>query len=422
MPIFDKFYLGESKSKYDQGGFDDSSNVDIYTELGSLRCQLALVSESTTPNEACISAIVPDGTVYFFSTTTGKIWSRTTSGTYALANTNANTAHRGARYFNGKLYYWTATKVGHFNMASTWTDTWQTLSNSNGRGSSILNLSLFIADGNDISSVDNTGAWSQSALDLETNYIITDLTNVGTDLLIGTINSTSNGACKVFLWDTYSPSWTLEDEIFESGINCFIPADNITFAQCGNAGQVYYWTGGHMEKFKQIRGITTTNTATSHALTTSLNGKPLLANGTKVYSISRYDKDYPFAVASEYTTTQGTITTIIAAGAQLLVANGSNVDKIGTDYATATINTPESQGDFQHINVQYDSLPASTSIGIGTKIDSAGSFTAQTTITDSVKKRIHFDGSLGTVNWLQSQITLTPSGATTPIIKSISLE
>jgi len=418
---FGDWYKGEGKSKYDQNGFDDTSNIDVHTEIGSARCQYALASESTTPNEACVSAIVPDGTVYFFSTTTGKIWSRTTAGVYALAKTNTNTAHRGARYFNGKLYYWTATKIGHYDLASTWTDTWQTLSNSNGRGSAILNLSLFIADGNDISAVDSSGTWSQSALDLETNWIATDLVAVGTDLLIGTVNSTNNGKCKVFLWDTYSPSWTTEDDVYESGINSFIETDNIIFAQCGASGNLYYWTGTRMERFGKIRGITTTNTATAHALKTNLNGKTLIANSTKVYSIHREDKDMGFAIACEYTCTTGTISSIISQGSQLLVSTGSNIDKIGANYATATIDTPESQGKYQGVVVQYDSLPAGTSIGIGTKVDSATSFTTQTTITDTIRKIVYFDGSLGNVNWLQAQITLTPATTSTPIIKAIKI-
>lgn len=422
MKTYGDWFKGEGKSKYDQNGFDDTSNIDIHTEIGSIRCQLALTSESTTPNEACISAIVPNGDVYFFSTTTGKTWKRAAAdATYSLVNTNTNTSHKGARYFNGKLYYWTSTKIGHYDLSSTWTDTWQTLSNSNGRGSAILNLSLFIADGNDVSSVDSAGTWSQSALDLETNYVITDMVASGTDLLIGTINTTSNGRCKVFLWDTYSPSWTTEDDVYEAGINSFIETDNIIFAQCGASGNLYYWTGARMERFGKIRGLTTTNTATSHALRTNLNGKALLANSTKVYSIHREDKDLGFAIACEYTCTTGTITSIIAAGTQLLVSTGTNIDKIGTNYATATIDTPESAGKYQGVVVQYDSLPVGTSIGIGTKIDSATSFTTQTPITDTIRKIVYFDGGLGDTNWAQAQITLTPATTNTPIIKSITL-
>jgi hypothetical protein len=425
MKSYGEFYKGENTSRAEQSGFTATSNLDIHSEIGYASPQLALVSESTTPNEACISAIVPTGDVYFFSTTTGKIWKRAVStGAYTLANTNANTAHRGARYFNGKLYYWTATKLGHYDLATTWTDSFATLANGNGRGSAILNLSLFIADGNDISSVDNTGTFAQSSLDLEVNYIITDIAAVGNDLLIGTLNSTSNGFCKAFLWDTYSSSWSYEDEVFEAGINCFIQTDNLTLAQCGNAGWIYYWTGSRLEKFKKIKGITTTNTATLHNYTTTLNGKALLANGTYIYSIHRENKDLPMAICREYTST-GTINSILAVGSQLLVSYTNEetigVDKIGTNYATAYLDTPEANEESQMVEVYYDSLPTGTSIGISTKIN-GGDWTVQTPITDTINKRVYFDGGLLDVVFMQARATLTPSTTSKPVIRNIVIK
>jgi len=421
MKPYGEFYKGENTSRAEQSGFTATSNLDIHSEIGYASPQLALTSESTTPNEACISAIVPTGDVYFFSKTTGKTWKRAVAdATYTLVNTNANTAHRGARYFNGKLYYWTATKLGHYDLATTWTDSFATLANGNGRGSAILNLSLFIADGNDISSVDNTGTFAQSSLDLETNFIITDICAVGNDLLIGTINSTSNGICKAFLWDTYSSSWSYEDEVFEAGINCFIQTDNLTLAQCGNSGWIYYWTGSRLEKFKKIKGITTTNTATYHALTTTLNGKALLANGTYIYSIHRESKDLPMAICREYTST-GTISSILAAGNQLLVSYGDGIDKIGTSYATATLDTPEANEESQMVEVYYDSLPSGTSIGISTKIN-GGDWTAQTPIIDTINRRVYFDGGLLDVVFMQARATLTPATTNKPVIRNIVIK
>jgi len=510
MKSYGEFYKGENTSRAEQSGFTATSNLDIHSEIGYASPQLALVSESTTPNEACISVIVPDGTTYFFSKTTGKIWKRTTDGTYSLVAANINTAHRGARYFNGKLYYWTASKLGYKQITGSitvsiadpcvvtlashglatadpvsflttgalptgitagttyyarpdtsltevdefwlydtaahatsggatgrvassgtqlgthtmWVHTFATLANGNARGSAILNLSLFIADGNDISSVDNTGTFAQSSLDLEVNYIITDIAAVGNDLLIGTVNSTSNGFCKAFLWDTYSSSWSYEDEVFEAGINCFIQTDNLTLAQCGNAGWIYYWTGSRLEKFKKIKGITTTNTATYHALTTTLNGKALLANGTYIYSIHRENKDLPMAICREYTST-GTINSILAVGSQLLVSytNGETigVDKIGTNYATAYLDTPEANEESQMVEVYYDSLPTGTSIGISTKIN-GGDWTVQTPITDTINKRVYFDGGLLDVVFMQARATLTPSTTSKPVIRNIVIK
>lgn len=509
MKTYGEFYKGENISRAEQSGFTSTSNLNIHSEIGFASPQFALTSESTTPNEACVSAIVPDGTTYFFSKSSGKIWKRTTAADWSLVATNINTSHRGARYFNGKLYYWNASKLGYYQITGSITmsiadpcvvtlashglstgdpvsfsttgalptgitagttyyarpdtsltevnefwlydtsahavtggatgriatsgtqsgthtmfvQSFATLANGNARGSAILNLSLFIADGNDISSVDNAGTFAQSSLDLETNYIITDICAVGNDLLIGTVNSTSNGICKVFLWDTYSPSWTYEDEVFESGINCFIQLDNLTMAQCGNAGWLYYWTGSRLEKFKKIKGITTTNIATAHAYTTNLNGKALFANASSIYSIHRESKDLPVAICKEYTST-GTINSILAAGSQLLVSytNGEviGVDKIGTNYATAYLDTPESNEKCSIVEVYYDSIGTGSSIGISTNINGAG-WVAQTPIIDSVRNMVYFDGGLGDVNFMQARVTLTPATTYKPVIRNIIL-
>lgn len=415
--IFGKFYAGEGKSKYDQTGLDDTANVDVHSSIGSAQCQLALVLESSTPNEPCVRAIDPSGNVYFFSTSSGKTWKRTTAGSYSLVNTNANGAHLGAHYFNGYVYYATSTKLGRYNLDATWADTWQTFSKTASyRPMEELNLSLFIGNDYLISSVDSAGTFADNALDLPANHDVSSLVAVGTDLLIGTSMGTNVCQCKVFLWDTYSSSWTIEDDIYEIGVNAFIKADNLTLAQCGTSGQLYYWTGSQMQKFKKVRGLTTTF---GDQFSTVLKGKPLFSNSNKVYSIHRESPDMPYAITNEYTSTGTTIKSIIAQGAQLLVAHDVGVDKIDTNYATATMDFPEVMGIVQKVVVDYDAIPSGTSIGISTKVD-GGDWTAQTSITDTISKKVFFDGGLGTVNFFQARVTLTPSTSNTPVIKQVN--
>ena len=111
--IHDKWYNGIGKSKNDLNGFDEMNFVDKDTILGDLTCKIGLVLESNTPNEPCIAVDVPSGDVYFLSRSSGKIWKRAIAdGTYSLANTNANGAHLGGRFYNGKLYYATAGQLG----------------------------------------------------------------------------------------------------------------------------------------------------------------------------------------------------------------------------------------------------------------------------------------------------------------------
>lgn len=410
--VYGQFFNGQSAlGKLEQSKFYSMTNCDVHSETGLVMPQLAMGSESTTPNEACFNAIDPSGNVYFFSKSTGKTWKRTTAGSYSLVNTNANGAHRGCRYFNGYLWYWTDTKIGHFDLVSTWTDSFNT-AGTNYRGAEEHANGLYIANGRYIARIDATNSLSVAEFVLPAQYKATELKSVGDDLLIGTYVSTDVSYCKVFLWDTVSPSWTFEDEVFEIGVNCFIQLDNIIAAQCGTSGRLYYWTGSQMSSFGKIRGITT---ALGEQMSVVFNGRPLLANGTKIYSIHKEDKDLPYAIVGEYTCT-GTIASLAVQGQNLLASVGTGVDKIGTSYATAVIETPEAQAKAGKLLVQYDSYPAG--IGIEVKVNN-GSYTSKTEVISTNDMRVYYNGVLPTNVCAQGRITLTPSGSDIPKIKSI---
>ena len=410
--ILDKWYNGIGRSKYDSDRWDNLVNVDVHSELGAVQCQTKLETASTTPNEPCIQATASNGDVFFASTTSGNIW-KLSSGTYSLVHTNSNGANKGIHFFNGNLYYATSGYLGKISgSAASSEDTWSSQNDSFGTFTNgddykpmfNLNLSLFIGDGKYLASVDYAGTFSANALDLNSDQRITTIAGVGTSLLI---SSTNNYASKVYAWDTYSSSWTSEDDVPETSINCFIPTDNIVFAQAGD--NIYYWTGSRMQKFKQIRDITP---VVNHYATTSYNGRALFSNGKKIFSLHRADKDMPFVIVQEYTSTID-IQSIGVSGS-LLVSTASEVQKTGSTNAIGEITTPEVKG--HKVIVHYDTLDGT--IGISTKVD-GGSWTTQTPIVDTVKKQVSFNGGLGQVNFLQAKITLTPN--TQIKVKSIEI-
>lgn len=397
--------------KLQQNKFPILTNCDIHEETGLIMNQYAMESESTTPNEACFSAIAPNGDIYAVSKTSGKIWKRTTAGVWSLEHTNANTAHRGVRYFNGYLFYWTATKLGHFNLASTWTDSFAT--GTNFRGSCEANNTLLIGNGRYVARVDSSNTFSATEFTLPAQFIITEMINIGDDVLIGTYISTDVAKCKVFLWDTVSTGWSYEDWVYEIGINCFLQLDNIIVAQCGTSGRFYYWSGSQMVYFGKIRGITT---ALGEQMAEVYNGRPLFANGTQIYSIHKEDSGLSFAFACEMTITSGSIASIIVQGQTLLVSTGAGFEKRGTSFATATIETPEAQRQITNVEVSYDTYPEG--ISIFTKVNN-GSYVEQTPVIDTNTRKVYFDGGLETNACCQAKIVLTPSGENRPKIKSI---
>lgn len=397
--------------KLEQNKFVELTNCDIHEESGLIMPQYALESESTTPNEACFMAYDPSGNTYAASKSTGKIWKRTTAASWSLLHTNANTTgHMGIRYFNGYLFFWTATKLGYFDLVSTYSDSFAT--GTAFREGIEANNALLIANGRYTARVDSSNVFSANEFVVPAQFLQTCLKNIGDDVLIGTYVSTDVAYCKAFLWDTVSPSWTYEDEVFEIGINCFLIADNIVISQCGTAGRFYYWTGAKMAYFGKIRGITT---ALGEQMSANYKGRPLFANSSKVYSIHREDSSFPYAFSCEFSSS-GTIASIITQGSNLLVSVSTGVEKVGTTRAVATIESPEIQGQVSSVEVSYDSYPAG--ISIYTKVNGS-SYTLQTAVIDTLKEKVYFNGGLVDGSRCQVKLILTPSGENLPKVKAI---
>jgi len=426
MTNYEKFYNGIGLSKYIQNSFDNLTNCDVHTELGSVKCQLALAKESgTTIEDYCYQAVTPNGDTYFFSTTDGSIYKRTQAGTYSSVRTNTNGAHKGACYFNEYIWYATSTKLGKFDLASTWSDSEETL--TAGEHPMIqFDLGLWIGNDNDVALVDSSNTFTASALDLPVEMDVLALKDYGDDLLVAGKPGGYITDCKIFRWDTYSDSWTISDPIKEQNINTFIDADNVIYVQAGDEGNIYMYTGQELQLVNQIRDFDSTEL--NHQLSTNYKGRALIANGDTIYSLHSKTSTLSSVLCGEYTVSESgaVITSIEAVGDDLLVAWGDGstygVDNVSTNRATAVITTPMFRR-VRTIEVGYQDLPTGTSIGISTKQDGASSYTSQDVETDSEDKRIvRLKNDLDIKRDCQAQITLNPSTTNTPIVDNIHIE
>lgn len=411
--IFGSFHTGQSLAKSQQDKFYTLKNVDAFTNLGNAQCQYALAVDSSTPNENCILATAPNGDVYHFSTTSGKTWKQT-GGVYSLVNTNANGAHTGCSKtaFGGYLFYTAGTKLGRFDLSATWTDSWQTFTQTpTWRPIMELENELLIGNGKYLASVDGALTYSDNVFDIPTQYTISALSSSGTYVIVGNTMGTSIYTCKSYLWDGFSTSWSDEDLIPENGVNFFIEVDNGTFAQCGTNGNIYQVNGVQFSLYTNIRETTSWNPYVS----TTYKNKSVFGVNEKVFVMHRPTVSFSYGIVNEYTLTNGTVKGLISSGTQLYVSTGSNINKISTSLATAVIETPESIGNFVSTRVMYDTLDGS--VGIETK-KNGESYVSQTSKTNSKKNLIYFDGKVNDVNYYQSRITLTP-GAGNVVIKFI---
>ena len=126
--IADSKYLGVENSVASLVGFD------LHSESGILKVNQKLSKESGSTIDEFVKKILPcsDGNSYLFSSTSGKIWKRTSGGSYSLVATNANGAMMDAIEDQDYIYYFSASKVGRWQIGSDWStrnDSWATFTN-----------------------------------------------------------------------------------------------------------------------------------------------------------------------------------------------------------------------------------------------------------------------------------------------------
>lgn len=426
MPEYGKFYNGIAISRKIQNGFDDMENCDVHSDIGSLQCQKTLTKKSGSIITAgCYRAVAPNGDTYFFSNTDGKIWKRAIAdGSYTLVRTDTNGAHKGATYYRNYIYYTTDGYLGRFDFGSTWNDNYQVLTSGVPHPLFQFDLILYIGNGYNVASLDDAGVFSSSVLDQNVEDIICAMINLGDDLLTLSNPGSYINDSSITRWNTYSDSWSYKDKIKQKGAYAFLDSDNYVHVVC-QSGDIYLYNGSQLELFSNIRDAATT---TGHQLTTNFQGKPLIANGGRIYSLHRKNRNLPFALVGEYTCSAGsgaTIHSIAACGSQLLVSwqNGTDygVDEIDANYyANAKVRTPRFKK-ASTVKVFYDDLNGGA-IGIYTRLDSETNWTAHTVEDDSEDERcVKTVDSMLLKSGGQALITITPTGTLTPVIDYIQI-
>jgi len=414
--------------------------VDVHSKPGALTGSLAMVRADSVVDALCKSRVtLPNGDTFFGSSTSGKIWKVTTAGVVSLVHTNTNGSILGMGFFNGYLYYASASKLGRQAEAlasseaswSSQSDNWATFTNANTSYHPMVeqNLSLFIGDGKYVAAVDETNTFSANVLDLQTHHVVTSIVPFENDILIGTIVGAYNNRSGIFRWDTYSPSWTTEDYVDEVGINCFINADDTMFISIGTIGNIYYYTGSKAKKWRRLKdGRNSVTTGVNAYGSGNLNGNPLLATIRGIYSLGRSDDTFPVAQVIEYVPSQGQGTELGAlatVGSQIFVSykNGSNygIDKLDTNKYSGFIETPLIVGRPQKLVVKYDSLPSGTSISLQTSIDGAAYSSVDMEKDDEDERVYQMKDQPVNKSTFQARITLNASTTTSPEIREVEL-
>ena len=454
---------GISDSKYQ--GIDNSMatlvGFDLHSEPGILKVNQRLVSDPAGGSDAIdgfIKTIVPcsDGNTYFFSSTSGKIWKRDpTSLVYALMHTaipGAGSANiTGATEFNGYLYWATESRVGRWQIGTTWAganDAYAIFTNTDDTYHPMLvkNNTLYIGDKYYIAQINSAHAFTANALDIPTYYRIKSLGQTISDLLIGTISASNVASTQIFRWNTWAVSWSTIDQVPEVGINSFLASDNEVYVQVGTKGNMYRYNGYQLQQFKRIPGDwTSTKKAVVHPDASANFGGQLLfglsnSSGNPalqgVYTLGAYSSNYPRVLSLDYIISAGVSTgieigSIAAIGDDVLVSwkNGSNygVDRIdwankysGAYMESRMINVSRDELKDYEVTIGYRTVPTGTSISIyASKNHEAYSLVS--TEVDAVKKSVRSTVNIAGAATLQIKIATTANGNNAPEIESVDI-
>lgn len=460
--------LADSKWSGVAGSVASCVGLDLHSIPGLTQVHQKLTKNSgATVTEFCkVRVAASNGYTFWFSSTSGKIWARTSAGVWSLALTTTAAAGGvsclGAAEYNGYIYWATESRLHRIAIANAddaWTGealNWATFAVTNAlyHPMAIQDLTLFIGDGNIVASVDSAGTFngtgSGNSLDIKTPLVVTTMAPYDIDLLIGTTVSTATTVNRTELirWDCVSSSWNTSDPIEEVGINAFIRDDNYLYVNAGRAGNIYFYNGSTLEPYKRIPGTyskTQYGVIHPHAVG-NFKGVPIFgfSNGSGnpapqgVYSLGSYSRDYPKVldlswVISEAVTSGIEIGAIIVADFDILVSwkNGSSygVDAIDytTKYASAYFETMMLSQDTRDISKTlaeveafYNSLPASTGIVFWYSVN-GGAYVEMTPKTDTTMARVYSALKVPSVGSLQIKVTFTTSANTAPTMEGLGV-
>ncbi len=468
MPlIFDGQFKGLADSKFSgiAGSFYRSVGIDGHSNPGTITVHQKLTKESgSTVTELCkVRVACSNGYSFWFSSTSGKIWARSSSGTWTLATTTTAAAGGvnclGAMEYNGYIYWATESRL-HRIAVSNADDSWSSITlnwatfavtNASYHPMAIQDLTLFIGDGNQVASVDDAASFNNNALDIISPLVIKTMVEFEIDLLIGTVvgTSTTVNRTQIIRWDCVSPSWNTSDPIEEVGINAFIRDDNYLYVNAGRAGNIYFYDGEKLQPFKKIPGAyssTAYGTINPQAVG-NFKGVPIFgfSNGSGdpalegVYSFGSYSKDYPKVldlswVISPDATTGVTIGAILVADFDILVAwqSGSTygVDKIDytTKYASAYFETRkigQEERDlvktFGEIAAYYNILPTDTGITFYYNKNEEG-YQVMDSVTDTDIARIYSQLTVESIGSIQFKVAFTVATNNAPVLEALGIE
>lgn len=454
------FSGGQAPSKYSggEGSYAYGKGLDIHTQPGILQAGQALSKDSgTTVTGLILWQIIDDDGTYYGGDDAGKIWKRTTGGTWSEEK-DLSSRICGLIKFDGYYYAATsntlyrATTIAGLASWQTWTgeyvdSEWHPMIVAD-------DGNLYIGAGKYLSKVAvTTGTYTADALDLPSGWRVRALSAHDVGFAIGAWKGTSKNEGRIFPWDGLSSSFFTPINLIGS-CNAMLNVNGVTIVQAGNKGEIFYISAGRAIPIVQIPG-TYTDTDKMNMNPDALEkfGNLIMmgvgeftagnhATDEGVWSFGSKDFNYPQVPNFEYVISTNdnvgvSIGSILKVGEDLFISwendgsYGVDVIDYSTKYNGATYETtlfydghPEKV--LHQVAIACDPLPASCSITVKYKTEEDSSWQSFSKNNNGVlsttgKTELLIDQQIPN-NLLELQLTLGTNSNDTPKIHSVQID
>lgn len=135
--------------------------------------------------------------------------------------------------------------------ASTFTDSYQTLTSEDFHPISVLSNLACIGNGANLATIDDSGNFDADRVQLATGFHIRCQAQVGEYLVMGAWRGQNfhSGEGRLYFWDGGYGNWNFFEPIPDGGPNFLVGGESELFLIAGNKGAIYRWTWGRRLEF-----------------------------------------------------------------------------------------------------------------------------------------------------------------------------
>lgn len=442
----------DSKRGY-MSPFKVGLNLDIRKFQDTLSCNQAMVKESgSVVVDLCLARVnCSDGSTYWFGDA-GKIYKRTSGGSWSLLATDADGRISGAAEWNGKIYYATPTKlkstpVSAINFSAPTTES-SALTTGYDHFMIAAAGELFICNKSSLMAVSSGGTVTTDRFDVTPDHYTNTIDERDGYIVVGTKNFGNQNEGYLYMFDpqnTTNTNFVKRFRIPAKGINGIVDSEGM-ICQVGNG--IYYADFANRVPLHKI----VSGTVRQYGMVTSDALVMMGFSGCTypgVYSYGRRGRELPTVLNLEYTLSPdasgiftdpfvSTVTDIGAVcmdGSTLLVAwktaSGYGVDALSSTtkakglyeslefYLPPDLTRPTL---IQNIKALMKNLPTSCTLAVKIKIDKETTWQTVytsgggTSFTDTTAFEAFFNVGKNCNICFEVRLELTPSSNNTPEI------